>query len=325
MKNRQTYMSENEMTVPDTNSFLLPCLQILSDGKQWRTKEHAENVAELLNLTDEQMTPRSKNGTPLWRHKLAWARMHLTNAGLITRLSRDCFLITELGQMLLAKKPDTISVRFLRDTYPSLVQWLSDKAVKAAQTRKHGDKDNGSISELISEEPPEVILEQAHSILRADLARELLDQVKVAHWRFFERLVVDLLTKMGYGGSRQDAARVVGKSGDNGIDGVIKEDKLGLDVVYIQAKRYSEPVTISQVRDFAGALLYKKARKGVFITTSSFPKSAEDFVATIEQKIILIDGQRLAELMIEYNVGVAVKEIYEVKRIDYDYFDESEL
>jgi restriction system protein len=144
-----------------------------------------------------------------------------------------------------------------------------------------------------------------------------------SHWRFFERIVVDLLTKMGYGGS--DAGKVVGKSGDRGIDGIINEDKLGLDVVYIQAKKYTEAVTISQVRDFAGALLARKAKKGVFITTSSFPKSAEEFVAQIEPKIILIDGQRLAQLMIDYNVGVAVKNTYEVKRIDSDYFDENEL
>ena len=163
-----------------------------------------------------------------------------------------------------------------------------------------------------------------HAIVCANLTQELLEQVKSTHWKFFERIVVDLLTKMGYGGSRQDAGKVVGKSGDNGIDGVINEDKLGLDIVYIQAKKYSDPITISQVRDFAGALLAKKARKGVFITTSTFPKSAEEFVAQIEPKVILIDGQRLAQLMIEYNVGVAVKNVYEVKRIDSDYFDENE-
>jgi restriction system protein len=317
-------MSENEVAVPDFQSLMLPCLQIVSDGNAHVFKDIVQEIGEKLELTDEQRTTNlGKTGSrSTFTNNVNFALSYLFMASLIEKPRRASFRIAEVGQTLLEKKPEKISIRFLSENYPSFAK--RQKKWRKSPERTI-DKENGDTSDIITEEPPEVILEKTHSILRSDLAQELLDQVKKSHWSFFERLVVDLLTKMGYGGSRQDAARVVGKSGDNGIDGVIKEDKLGLDVVYIQAKRYTEPITISQVRDFAGALLYKKARKGVFITTSSFPKTAEDFVATIEQKIILIDGQRLAELMIEYDVVVAVKDIYEVKRIDYDYFDENEL
>ena len=176
------------------------------------------------------------------------------------------------------------------------------------------------MSEIIDVAPPEEILAKTHERLCSVLASELLDRVKKSHWTFFERLVVDLLIKMGYGGSRHDAARVVGKTGDGGIDGVIKEDMLGFDIIYIQAKKYEQPISEPQIRDFSGALDGKRATKGVFITTSSFTKSAKEYVAGIgNKKIILIDGLQLAELMIEHNVGVAVKETYEVKRIDCDY------
>ena len=319
-------MPENKVTVPDFQSLMPTCLQIISDGNMYSFKDIVQEIAEKLKLTDEQRTANlGKIGSrSTFTNNVNFALSYLFMAGLIEKPRRACFQIAEVGKTLLGKKPEKINIRFLSENYPSFAE-RQKKWRKP--TERTIDQENGDTSDIIAiaEEPPEIILEKTHSILRSDLAQELLDNVKKSHWRFFERLVVDLLTKMGYGGSRQDAARVVGKSGDNGIDGVIKEDKLGLDVVYVQAKKYTEPITISQVRDFAGALLYKKARKGVFITTSSFPKTAEDFVATIEQKIILIDGQRLAELMIEYNVGVVVKEIYEVKRIDYDYFDENEL
>ena len=315
-------MSENDVAIPGFQSMMLPVLQILGDGKAWLRKDIIAELAEQINLTQEQQKLRYKNGSSVLSGMFSWVWINLRKAGLMESIETGYYKITKAGQTLLQQNPDAINCRFLKENYPAYAQWLQERR---KPRNGSGNPAPEVLSEIIDVAPPEEILEKTHSILCADLASDLLDQVKKKHWTFFERLVLDLLTKMGYGGSRQDAAKVVGKSGDNGIDGVIKEDKLGFDVVYVQAKRYLEPVTISQVRDFAGALLYKKARKGVFITTSSFPKSAEDFVATIEQKIILIDGQRLAELMIEYNVGVAIKETYEVKRIDYDYFDESEL
>lgn len=309
---------ENDMSVPDTQSLMLPFLQILGDGRERFLKDIVAIIADTLNLTDEQRNKcHAKCGANVLSKNVAFAGMYFVKANLVSKPRKACFQITEAGKVLLRTKPDSISIRFLRDNYPSLAQWLRSR-VKSAESNEN------EYEPVLVAKQPEELLEDAYDILCSDLAQELLDQVKLAHWRFFERIVVDLLTRMGYGGSRQDAGKVVGKSGDNGIDGVINEDKLGLDVVYIQAKRYTDPVTISQVRDFAGALLAQKARKGVFITTSSFPKSAVEFVSQIEPKVILIDGQRLAQLMIEFNVGVSVKEIYEVKRIDSDYFDENE-
>ena len=312
-------MPERVVSVPDFQSMILPFLNILSDGKEWFRKDMIKAIAETLKLTEEQRNmSHAKSGVNIFSNNIAWVETNLLKAELISRPQRACYQITSAGQEILRKNPASINLRFLRDNCPVYAQWLQTRV------KKKEDYGNEEPLELITELPEEQ-LKNAHSIMCSDLAQELLDQVKSSHWRFFEQTVVDLLTKMGYGGSRQDAAKVVGKSGDNGIDGVINEDKLGLDVVYIQAKKYTDSVTISQVRDFAGALLAKKARKGVFITTSSFPKSAEEFVAQIEPKVILIDGQRLAQLMIEYNVGVTVKNTYEVKRIDYDYFDENEL
>jgi len=298
---------------------MLPFLTLLGDGKERFHKDIVVELADRLNLTDDQRNlRREKSRANVFSQNLGYVKMYFHKANLIMKTKEGCCRITETGHALLRKKPDSLSIRFLRDNYPSLAQWLRSR------TKGEDGNENEGTPELVAKQPEE-LLEEAYSTLCTDLAQELLDQVKAAHWRFFEQIVVDLLTKMGYGGSRQDAAKVVGKSGDNGIDGVINEDKLGLDVVYIQAKKYTDAITISQVRDFAGALLAKKARKGVFITTSSFPKSAVEFVAQIEPKVILIDGQRLAQLMIENNVGVTVKDTYEIKRIDYDYFDENEL
>jgi len=316
-------MPERVVSVPDIQSLMLPLLQVLSDGKEWFHRDIVIKVADNMNLTIEQREQSSsKKGKTKLSYNLEWTETNLFKANLIMKPHRTCYRITEEGKAILRKKPERIDARFLMAHSSAYVQWRGQWKKTQTEENENGEIEN--TSELTVKQPDE-LLEDTFSIICSDLAQELLDQVKSSHWRFFEQTVVDLLTNMGYGGSRQDAAKVVGKSGDNGIDGVINEDKLGLDVVYIQAKKYTDSVTISQVRDFAGALLAKKARKGVFITTSSFPKSAEEFVAQIEPKVILIDGQRLAQLMIEYNVGVTVKNTYEVKRIDYDYFDENEL
>ncbi|MCL2744405.1 MAG: restriction endonuclease [Planctomycetaceae bacterium] len=311
-------MSETAVSVPDFQSMMLPFLQIISDGKERSRGYIVEAIADSLDLTEEQRNMRHpRSGENMLSNNMSWIEMNFIKANLISRPRRGSYQITKAGKEILRKKPKSISCRFLKDNCPSYAMWLKTRI------KKEVDIESDAPPEIVK--PPEELLKDTYSVLCSDLAQELLDTVKSAHWRFFERLVVDLLTRMGYGGSRQDAGQVVGKSGDNGIDCIINEDKLGLDVVYIQAKRFSEPVTISQVRDFAGALLAKKARKGVFITTSTFPKSAVEFVSQIEPKVILIDGQRLAQLMLEYNVGISVKETYEVKRIDFDYFDENEL
>ncbi|GAB4373309.1 MAG: hypothetical protein Kow0042_17120 [Calditrichia bacterium] len=169
---------------------------------------------------------------------------------------------------------------------------------------------------------PEESLENAYQKVRSELTKELLLQIKSSPPSFFEKLVIDLLVKMGYGGSRREAGEAVGRTGDEGIDGIIKEDRLGLDIIFIQAKRWDVPVGRPEIQKFAGALQGQRAKKGIFITTSSFTKEAIDYVSRIDSKIILIDGEQLADLMIDFNVGVSVSTVYEIKKIDLDYFSE---
>lgn len=193
--------------------------------------------------------------------------------------------------------------------------------ISKTQLIKKATTDTNDSEEIEEQETPEEALEYAYLKLKNDLSRDLLETIKSCSPAFFEKLMVDLITKMGYGGSRKDAGKALGKTGDGGIDGIIKEDKLGLDTIYIQAKKWENTVPVREIRDFAGALLSKKARKGIFIATSNFPKSAYEFVESIEHKIILIDGERLTNLMFEFNVGVSTQSTYEVKKIDSDYFE----
>lgn len=311
--------------VPDFQSMMLPFLQLMEDGKEHGTKDMLKPLADKLQLTETQRTLKhEKSGQPIFQNNLTWVVTYLAKAGLLLRPRRGFFTISDEGKNILKDPPDRIDIKFLKQLNPSFADWLSQRT---RPKQKTGDEPNIGVAddetcETIISKTPDEILEETYSLICRDLADDLLEQVRQASWQFFERLVVDVITKMGYGGSRQDAGKVVGKSGDNGIDGLINEDKLGLDVLYIQAKKYDGPIPVSQVRDFAGALLAKKARKGIFITTSTFPKSAIEFVAQIEPRIILIDGERLAQLMIEHNVGVSIKETYEIKRIDNDYFED---
>lgn len=307
-------------TVPDFQSMMLPTLEILADGKERDTTELCDELAARLKLSGEQRNLRhEKSGVSIFRNNLTWAVSYLFHAQLLVKPRRGFSCITETGKKLLQKRPEEITIQLLKQGYPEFAQWLTKRRTPKGQGNIGSDT---SIITEIENKTPEEILEETFSVICSDLATDILELIRKSSWQFFERLVVDVLTKMGYGGSRQDAGRVIGKSGDNGIDGLINEDKLGLDVLYIQAKKYDGPVPVSQVRDFAGALLAKKAKKGIFITTSTFPKSALEFVSQIEPRIILIDGEQLAQLMLEYNVGVSVKETYEIKRIDNDYFEE---
>lgn len=234
----------------------------------------------------------------------------MKKAGLIESTRRAFFKITPLGLEALSRDPKAINVKFL-DQYPGFTEFR--------KTKKKGHDGAGVPAE---EKTALETLEDSYQQIRQDLAGELLAQIKSCSPEFFERLVVDLLIKMGYGGSREDAGKAVGKSGDGGIDGVINEDRLGLDTVYIQAKRWKEEATVGrpEIQKFVGALHGRKARKGVFITTSSFSKDARDYTSDIENKVVLIDGEQLAELMIDFDVGISKTASYEVKRMDIDYF-----
>lgn len=295
---------------------MLPVLKLASDGKEHKFSSAVEGLADEFGLTMEERSELLPSGSQaVFNNRVGWARSYLKQAGLLASPKRGYFTITETGRELLAKNPAKIDIAVLKQ-YPTFIEF---------RNRNKDKSDSETLEEPLSEselnQTPEDALASAYSKLRKALEAELLSSVKEASPSFFERLVVDLLVKMGYGGSRQDAGKALGKSGDEGIDGIIKEDRLGLDVIFIQAKRWEGTVGRPEIQKFAGALQGQRARKGVFITTSSFTKEAKDYAALIESKIILIDGEQLSRLMVEFNVGVSTVGQYEVKKLDFDYFD----
>lgn len=303
--------------IPSYEQIMLPLLKMLSDGEEHSLQEAVDFLSDEFNLTEEERRELLPSGQQkVFRNRLGWARTYMKKAGLLSTTKRAHFEITERGFELLKEKPAEITSQFLA-RYQEFVDFKSIKKIK-----NNGDDSNEAHYDIITDKTPEESLEYAYQKLRSELAKEVLEVVKSCSPAFFEKLVIDLLIRMGYGGSRKDAGQALGKSGDGGIDGIVKEDKLGLDTIYLQAKRWENSVPVKEIRDFTGALASKKARKGIFITTSTFPSSVYDFVKQVEYKIVLIDGEHLANLMIEYNVGLSTINEYQVKRIDTDYFEE---
>lgn len=304
------------MGLPDYQALMLPVLKLASDGFEHKISEAVERLAEEFQLTTEEKNELLPSGAQVvFNNRVAWARSYLKQAGLLSSSKRGFFNITSRGLDLLSTAPKKIDVSVL-EQYPEFLEFKNRKKEKT--------EIGTEIAIQIQEESiltPEDALANAYKQLRSSLENEILSLVKDAHPSFFERLVVDLLVKMGYGGNRQDAGRALGKSGDGGIDGIINEDRLGLDVIYIQAKRWESSVGRPEIQKFAGALQGQRAKKGVFITTSSFTKDAKEYASFIESRIILIDGELLAKLMVDFNVGVSTSGQYEVKKIDSDYFD----
>ncbi len=302
------------MTIPDFQSTMLPLLRFLSDRKEHSLRETIDALAEELNLTDEErkeLLPSGQQAT--FGNRVGWARTYMKKAGLVKSTRRGYFQITERGLDVLRQNPPKINTAFLKQ-FPEFVEF---------QTPGRGTKGEALEQGIIeTQQTPEEEIEAVYQRVRQSLATELLQTIKSCSPAFFERVVVDLLIKMGYGGTRKDAGEAIGKSNDGGIDGIIKEDRLGLDIVYIQAKRWDSPVGRPEIQKFAGALQGQRARKGIFITTSTFTNTAQGYVALIDSKIVLIDGNLLAQLMIDHNVGVTTATSYELKRIDSDYFTE---
>lgn len=300
--------------IPDYQSIMLPLLKLNGDNATHRFRDVVDILGAQFQLSDRELKELLPSGTQaIFENRVGWARFYLTKAGLLKSERRGTHQITEQGLSFLKSNPKELRTKDL-DNFKAFVDFKNSVEKKATTEQKESD--------IITEETPEEALEYAYLKLKNDLSRDLLSTIKSCSPSFFERLVIDLITKMGYGGSRKDAGQALGRSGDGGIDGIIKEDKLGLDTIYIQAKKWDNTVPIKEIRDFAGALLSKKSRKGIFITTSNFPKSAYEYVESIEHRIILIDGERLTNLMFEYNIGVGVQSVYEVKRIDTDYFED---
>lgn len=304
------------MAIPDYQTLMLPVLQLASDGKEHKFSQAVEMLANKFGLTTEERIELLPSGSQaVFNNRVGWARSYLKQAGLLTSPKRGFFTITEKGTELLATNPTRIDTSIL-EQYPEFIEFKNRRKDKA-----EGESEIEPAFEQESTLTPEDALAAAYNKLRSALESEILSAVKEASPSFFERVVVDLLVKMGYGGNRQDAGRALGKSGDGGIDGIINEDRLGLDVIYIQAKRWEGVVGRPEIQKFAGALQGQRARKGVFITTSSFTKEAKEYASVIDSKIILIDGEHLSKLMAEHNVGVSTVGQYEVKKLDSDYFD----
>lgn len=299
------------MTIPSYEDMMLPLLNYSGDRKEHSVDEAVEYIKRVFNITEEESAVRLKSGRQsVVSNRVGWARTYLKKAGLLDSHQRARFNITDLGIRVLSEKPPKITDKYLMK-FESFQEFQ-----KRGGTKKSGttEKDNDA-------KTPLEILEDSYTTLRSALADELLSNIAKCSPKFFENLVVDLLVGMGYGGSIIDAGQTIGKSGDGGIDGIIKEDKLGLDVIYIQAKRWEGPVGAKEIRNFVGALAGQKANKGVFITTSCFTKEAIHFVQQIQHKVILIDGQQLAQLMIDYDIGVSTEKVYPVKRVDHDFFE----
>ena len=304
------------MAIPDYQTLMLPVLKLAADENEHRFSQAVEELADEFGLSTEERNELLPSGSQaVFNNRVGWARSYLKQAGLLASPKRGFFTITPRGIDQLATNPKRIDISVL-EQYPEFIEFKNrkkDKSEIEAQVETSTEQE--------STLTPEDALASAYKKLRSALESEVLSSVKEATPSFFERLVVDLLVKMGYGGNRQDAGKALGKSGDGGIDGIINEDQLGLDVIYIQAKRWEGSVGRPEIQKFAGALQGQRARKGVFITTSSFTNEAKEYASLIESKIILIDGEHLSRLMVEHNVGVSTVGQYEVKKLDSDYFD----
>lgn len=305
------------MAVPTYQELMLPLLQVLNEQGALHRHECARLVGEKIGLNEEDAAARLPSGKSTYLgNRTGWAGWYMTQAGLAKRPRRGCFDITDEGRRLLSTNPSKIDNHLLSQ-YPSFVERVKEgKGRKNRSTNEATDEEG---SEPDSDTPEEQI-DRAVRQLDDTLASDLKDQMAVMDPFGFEQLVVDLLFAMGYGGSREEA-RVTKKSNDEGIDGIINEDRLGLDVIYVQAKRWQAPVGRKEIQSFVGALAGQQANKGVFITTSGFSQNAIGYARSVTQKVILIDGDRLADLMIEHSIGVSTSRVVEIKRIDSDYFD----
>jgi restriction system protein len=306
------------MAIPDYQTLMLPVLTVAAEGET-RVPVAAQLIADRLGLSEderEEMLPSGKQR--LLHNRVHWAKFYMSKAGLIESPKRGAFVASPAGLALLATKPGRIDVETLK-TFPAFAEFYGQ-----AGSGAEPGQGSPTVAATTSDATPEEQIDAAHAVLTAALQAELLQRVLEQSPSFFERLIVDLLVSMGYGGSHDDAARQLGKSGDGGIDGVIDEDRLGLDRIYVQAKRYAAGSSVGrpEVQGFVGSLVGLGATKGVFVTTSAFSKQALDYARSLQQRVILIDGLRLTDLMTEFGVGVRTARVIEVKRLDEDFFAE---
>jgi restriction system protein len=303
--------------IPDYETVMLPLLNVLADGRVYYVKDLRQVLAGEFKLTSDDLAERIPSGKDtVFRNRVGWATTYLKKAALIEPVDRGQYRITPRGLDVLKSKPAKIDGALLKQ-FPEFSRSLNSR-----RDEQVGSKPRPEVPLLPEGQTPQEVLDNAYQQIRGELADELLQTLGAATPAFFEHVVLELLVAMDYGGSMKDAGKAVGRTGDDGIDGIIKEDRLGLDAIYIQAKRWTAVVGRPEVQAFAGSLEGNRARKGVFITTSQFSKEAREYITRIEKRIVLIDGEQLAQLMIDFGVGVTEVETYKVKKLDHDYFDE---
>lgn len=302
--------------IPDFQTLMLPVLQEAADGEV-STRNVIEKLADQFGLSEVEREKMNPSGTQrTFYNRVQWAKVYLKQAGLVRYTKRGFYVVTEEGRKVLAQNPDRIDNQFLKQ----FDAFLAFQNRKGAQSTENQDE---NVDVVQSDATPDEILRSAHRKINVSLALDLLDRVREASPQFFEHLIINLLLAMGYGGTSEDAARALGQSGDNGVDGVIDQDPLGVDQIYVQAKRYAEGNNIGagNIRDFFGALNLKKAQKGLFFTTSDFSPSARQTAKDLGMRIVLIDGEHLAKLMIRYNIGCRDEETLHLKKIDEEFFE----
>lgn len=306
------------MPIPDYQTLMLPVLRLAAEGEK-RVADVVDRIADQFGLTLEEREELLPSGRQrLLHNRIHWAKFYMSKAGLITSPGRGRFVATDAGRALLATGPERVDVSTLM-RHASFREFYKSEGAEAGQQAEPSlARTTASIA------TPEEQIETAFQSVQSALRLELLERIIQNSPAFFEQLIVDLLVAMGYGGSHKNAAAQLGRSGDGGVDGVINEDPLGLDRVYVQAKRYAETNTVGRpdVQGFVGSLVGLGATKGVFVTTSTFSLQARDFVKHLSQRVILVDGQHLAGLMIEHGVGVRLSRAIEFKRLDEDFFAE---
>jgi len=302
--------------IPDFQSMMLPLLSFCNDRMEHTAQEMAERLAQLFKVSEAERKELLPSGQQrVLENRVAWAKTYLKMANLVETVRRGYFKISKQGMDVLARKPASINIKYLEQFAGFTEARLKKKSKKS---------DHTEVAELPHDDgkTPEEALEEAYQDIRDALRQELLRQIKKCSPTFFEKLVVDLIVKMGYGGSIVDAGQAIGKSGDEGIDGIIKEDKLGLDIIYLQAKRWEATIGRPEIQKFVGALQGQRARKGLFITTSDFTADALSYASRIENKIVLISGDQLTSFMLDHNVGVSTARSLALQRVDNDYFAE---
>lgn len=303
--------------IPDFQSIMLPLLRLIGDGKAHSKSEAIQAISKHFNLSEKELTeliPNSKTGKKVFNNRLHWAKAHLTMAGLIEYVGKDSFRITETGKNFIAENPKNLNIQYLKQKFPDY------KLKQARAGKKENEETEINPDNFIS--TPDEVIDSYYIKIRQSLEQEILSKLKAVHPSKFETIVVQLLVKMGYGGSLEEAGKATRYTNDEGIDGIIKEDKLGLDVIYVQAKRWEGTISRPEIQKFVGALAGQRAKKGVFITTSDFSKEAIIYASQMDTKIVLINGETLAQYMIDHNLGVSVQNTYEIKKVDSDYFEE---